>query len=34
MLDVSVVQNCCQEDDFVCRITLLAFALHRLKMIT
>jgi len=27
-------QNCCQEDDFASRITLLTFALHRLKMIT
>jgi len=33
ILDVSDVQNCCQEDDFASSITILAFALHRLKMI-
>jgi len=33
VLDVSDVQNCCQEDDFASSITLLALALHRLKII-
>jgi len=32
VLDVSDVQNRRQEDDFASSITLLAFALHRLKM--
>jgi len=34
VLDVSDVQNCCQEDDFASSITLLALALHRLKIIS
>ena len=33
VLDVSDVQNCCQEDDFASRITLPALALHRLKIL-
>jgi len=33
VLDVSNVQNCCQDDDFASSITLLSLALHRLKII-
>ena len=33
VLDVSDLQNCRQEDDFASSITLLALALHRLKII-
>ena len=33
VLDVNDVKNCCQEDDFTSSITLLALALHRLKII-
>jgi len=34
VVDVSDVQNCCQEDDLVSSIALLGFTLHRLKIIT
>ena len=34
VVDVSDVQNSCQEDDFASSITLLAFTRHRLKIIT